>query len=467
MLDLQPITVESADILRKYYSQCTYHLCEYSAGVKLMWQELWGSRFAETNGCLVVLHNTDYAGTVFDYPVPLPETGDVDTALDEIDQWCMKQGTAPAFQTVPAEQRAHLLDRYPYAVIGSSRLWQDYLYHAEDLSVFAGRHYAGQRNHIHKFQKLYPNAVYRPLTQADSQKIDAFWEEFHKVFNKDTADAKYELCAARKLMQLAGRDWVRAAGIELDGKLLALSLGEVCGDMLICHVEKGLPQYNGVYPTMVQSFAAANSQGLLWINREDDSGDPGLRTSKTQYLPAAMGAKYHVRVQNELDNLKTVPELHSGRLTLDALTDSDQAAYNRLCLDDDRNQYWGYDYRQDLHGELTDSYFLDVARHDLEHKLAVNFAVRLDGQMIGEAVLYDFDYKGSAELGCRIFPEYAGHGYGKEAFRCAAEWSLYGLGLYRLRAKCFQVNPPARLMLENCMRLVGQDDTFYHFEKTI
>ena len=78
-----------------------------------------------------------------------------------------------------------------------------------------------------------------------------------------------------------------------------------------------------------------------------------------------------------------------------------------------------------------------------------------DLAFIGEAVLYHFDYRGAAELGCRILPEYAGHGYGAEAFRRAADWSLYTLGLYRLEAKCFHENQASKKMLESCMRQVG------------
>ena len=58
---------------------------------------------------------------------------------------------------------------------------------------------------------------------------------------------------------------------------------------------------------MVQAFAAANAQGLRWINREDDAGDKGLRTSKLQYLPAELGAKVRIRVRNELDHGAVLP----------------------------------------------------------------------------------------------------------------------------------------------------------------
>jgi RimJ/RimL family protein N-acetyltransferase len=186
------------------------------------------------------------------------------------------------------------------------------------------------------------------------------------------------------------------------------------------HVEKALYSYAGVYPTLVQAFAARYASDCRWINREDDARDKGLRTSKMQYLPAELADKMHFDVGTELDDWDAIPRLETERLVLDGLTEEDKTAYNALCLDDERNRWWGYDYREDLQGELTEDYFLEVARHDFAHRLAVNFAVRLDGRLIGEAVLYNLDWRGGIELGCRIAPAFAGHGYGTEAFAAAA-----------------------------------------------
>jgi len=98
---------------------------------------------------------------------------------------------------------------------------------------------------------------------------------------------------------------------------------------------------------------------------------------------------------------------------------------------------------------------------------AVNFAVRLDGKCIGEVVLYNLDWRGGAELGARIAPEYAGRGYGAEAFAAVAEWALYKLMLERVVAKCYKENAASYKMLSSCMRKTGEDDTFYHFEKLV
>ena len=468
MLEFSPIHLKDATRLYRYYKHCTYHLCEYSAGVKLMWRHLYHYEYAEACGCLIVCHQEKDGSYVFEVPVPLPKVGDVDAALDQIDEWCIAKGVMPVFFPVPVSERERLMNRYPYVNVENVRLWQDYLYHAEDLSTFAGRRYSGQRNHINKFRKLYGDgARFVPLSAEDKPRVEEFWEEYHVHFNKDTILAKKEVCYARRLTRKIGKRWVKAGAIELDGKFIAISLAEVCGDMLVCHIEKALPQYEGIYPVMVQSFAAHFSDGLRPINREDDAGDRGLRTSKLQYLPAAMGEKLRIAARNELFALDAIPSFRSARLTYSPIGEKDREAYNRLCMDDERNRWWGYDYRQDLVGELTEDYFLDVTRHDFAAKLAINFAIRLDGRFIGETVVYRFNARGEAELGCRILPEYAGMGYGTEAFRATAEWTLYSLGLRKLVAKCYHQNETSRKMLSSCMRPRGEDDTFYYFEKLV
>lgn len=468
MLDFTPILLKDATRLYKYYKHCTYRLCEYSAGVKLMWRHLYHYEYAECCGCLIVCHKAENGSYIFEVPVPLPGVGDVDAALNEIDEWCIAKGTMPVFSPVPVSERERLLSRYPYTNVENIRLWQDYLYNAEDLSTFAGRRYSGQRNHINKFRKLYgESARFVPLTAEDKPRLETFWTEYHEYFNKDTILAKKEVCYARRMTRQVGKRWVKAGAIELDGRLIAISLAEVCGDTLVCHIEKALPQYEGIYPVMVQAFAAHFSAGLRFINREDDAGERGLRTSKLQYLPAAMGEKLHISTRNELFNLNTIPSFRSDRLTYSAITEADKDAYNRLCLDDARNRWWGYDYRQDLFEELTEDYFLNVTKRDFAAKLAINFAIRLDGKFIGETVVYRFNARGEAELGCRILPEYAGSGYGAEAFRATAEWTLYSLGLRRLLAKCYHENESSWKMLSGCMRPSGEDEFFYYFEKVV
>ena len=467
MLKMQPVTQRDGARLRRYYQNCRYQLCEYSAGTKLMWRTTLHPAWAEVAGCLVIRNEID-GRVMYDYPVPGPE-GDEAAALQAIEDDCMERGVPLVISVVPECKVCSLITRYPYAAVSDIRSWRDYLYYSEDLQYFTGRHYAGQRNHIKKFQKTCPGAEFRPLTAADAPAIEAFWEEFAREFPKaDDPKARRELELAKKMLRLLDRPWFLGGGMFDGDKLIALSLAERCGETLIIHIEKALYSYPGVYPTLVQAFAQHYGEHCRWINREDDAGERGLRTSKLQYGPAKLLSKYCFEIRTELQaNVPEIPVIKSERLELSALTEADLPAYNALVLDSERNRWWGYDDVAGLGGPVQEDSFLNVARRDFAAGLAINFAVRLEGKCIGEAVLYRFNYRGEAELGCRIAREYAGSGYGTEAFAAAADWALYKAQLSRVVAKCFRENEASRKMLAACMRPCGEDEIYYYFEKKV
>lgn len=466
MLEFQELTVKEGARLRPYYETCDYRLCEYSLGVKLMWRDYLHPWFTEAAGCLII-RNCIEGQYVFDYPILGPE-GDAGAALTAIEQYCGDKELPLVLSVVPEDKASQLVLRYPRVTVISERPWKDYLYHTEDLAQFAGRRYSGQRNHINKFRRDYPDAAFVALTDPNDPRLTAFWTDYEAEFHKTGPLAKQELTLAQEMFSLLDTGWFCAGGMLAEGRLVAVSLAEKCGGTLVNHIEKALYSHAGAYPAIVQAFAACYGDGCDWINREDDARDKGLRTSKLQYLPAALGGKVRLQVGTELDILKRGPSLKTERLTLTALRPSDRDAYNALCLDDDRNRWWGYDYRTGLGDKpLTEDYFLDAAKADFAARRAVNFAVRLKGKLIGEVVLYRPDFRGGFEQGCRIAPEYAGHGYGTEAFAAAADWALYHLGLQRVVAKCFKENEASRRMLSSCMRPNGEDDTYYYFEKLV
>ena len=467
MLQFQSVTKRDAARLRKYYESCNYGLCEYAVGTKLMWRKALGHTWTETAGCLVI-RNLIHGKVEFDYPVPGPD-GDEDAALEAIENDCLERGVPLVISVVPACKAPRLMARYPYVRVSNIRTWRDYVYYREDLQFFTGRRYSGQRNHINKFRAGWPEAFFRPLTAADGSAIQQFWTDYEAEFPKgDNAKARNELALAKEMLQLTGKPWFRVGGMFDGDRLIGLSLTEKCGETLIIHIEKALYSYTGVYPALVQAAADTFGEGCRWINREDDAADRGLRTSKLQYGPAELAPKYCFEPQNELRrHVDVIPTLTTERLTLSAITEADLPAYNALVLDADRNRWWGYDDVGGLGGPVTETSFLDVARQDFQARRAVNFAVRLDGQMIGEAVLYRFDCRGGAELGCRIDAAYAGHGYGTEAFAAVADWALYKVHLDRVVAKCYKENQASYKMLSSCMRKNGQDETFFYFEKLV
>ena len=464
-MNFEPVTPQNAEKLRPYYINCDYRLCEYSVGVKLMWGSVLRPAFCEAAGCLIVRNEID-GRWQFDFPVAGPE-GDVEAALTLIERYCTEQGVRPVISVVPEQEASRLFLRYPVVRLINERPWKDYICRRMDLAEFAGRHYSGQRNHINKFRKLFPDAEYVTLSAADEPLLERFWQEYGTEFTKESAIAKNELRLAKEMLRHLSGDWFMAGGLLHEGRLVAISMGEKCGRTMQVHIEKALYSCPGAYPTMVQAFAQHCDEDVEYMYREDDARDKGLRTSKTQYLPVMLAGKPCFEVGSELDRLREIPALHTERLTLDALQEKDRAAYNALCLDEERNRLWGYDWRKDYDGQPVEEYFLAVAQEDFRLRRCVNFAVRLGEKCIGEAVLYNLDWRGGAELGCRIAPEYAGCGYGTEAFAAAADWALYGLGLARVVAKCFKENEASYKMLSFSMKRTGEDEQYFYFEKTI
>ena len=244
--------------------------------------------------------------------------------------------------------------RYPRCRVISERPWKDYLYRTEELAAFAGRRYSGQRNHINKFRRDYPDAEFTPLTDPGDPRLAAFWQDYEAEFHKSGPLAVQELSLAQEMFSRIGTDWFCAGSMLAEGRLVAVCLAEKCGGTLIDHIEKALYSHAGAYPALVQAFAAYYGRDCTWCNREDDARDKGLRTSKLQYLPDHLGGKVRIEAGTELDALKAVPAIKTDRLSLTPLRRGDIPAYSALCLDDERNRWWGYDYRTDLGDQAPD-----------------------------------------------------------------------------------------------------------------
>ncbi len=167
-----------------------------------------------------------------------------------------------------------------------------------------------------------------------------------------------------------------------------------------------------------------------------------------------------VGVLNECDLVAY--DAHSaafGSVRLTDLLPEDKERYARLSRDEAVNRYWGYDYKMDA-PDADEEYFLKTAERELYCGVALSLAVRPkegEGALIGEVVLFDFDYRGSAMLAIRLLPEYQGRGLGTEALRAALHLAS-GIGLKTLRARVKLENIASIKMTERVMRRLDDKD---------
>ena len=472
MLEFHSLCKEEIGRLQPWFSVQRTHIGDYSLGYQFMWHRMVAPDYALFGDSLIL--KEVYAGkTYFYYPISrFCDEEQEAAALTEIERYCRDRDLRLHYTNIPREKLPALLARYGRDVsITNSRRWRDYLYRAEDFCTYGGGKYAGQRNHVNKFRKLYPDQKFRVLTEADLPAIENFLHEYEAVQR-----GKHEYLAdeeMKEVYELLPHVWELGfvcGGLETGGKLVAFSAGERCGDMLVVHVEKALRGYEGAYPAVAQEFARAFcTEGIAYLNRMDDAGDAGLRKSKLQYRPAELVDKYNLSPKRAIDRLSRPPELTTERLTIAELSDADTAAYARLASDVERNRWWGYDWRSGYTGTEPpqDGYYIMCAREDFKEKCEMPLGVYAEGRLVGEVVLHRFGYRDEAEVGVRLRPGEEGEGYAREAMRAVAGYAFLKLDIETLESKCFRENVRSRKMLLSAGFVpCGEDETFYYFRLT-
>ena len=144
-------------------------------------------------------------------------------------------------------------------------------------------------------------------------------------------------------------------------------------------------------------------------------------------------------------------------ITLDEICDADKDKYAELCRDRSLNRYWGYDVYADNPGG-EESFYLNVARREIEDGVAIALAIREGGQFVGEATLYDFNYRGSASIAVRVLPDYHSKGIGSRATMALIELAR-NIGLTAVNAEILNENERSIKMAAKFMQIVNRTES--------
>jgi hypothetical protein len=260
-----------------------------------MWRDFYQSSFTIYED--MILYKVKFLDHI-SFTIPVG-SGSRTKAMEAIREYCKEKDIPMWFCTVPEEAVPILVNEYNGTQpCTSNRDWADYLYNADDLADMAGRKFSGQRNHINKFKKLYPDYTYQRITTENLPRVIEFLMDYEKNHGKEASLAREELTRTLELVPFLEKFKLPGAFIEVDGAIVALSIGEVIKDTLYCHIEKANREYQGAYQMIVKEFSSdmRDTYGIQYINREEDVGDLGLRTSKLSYHPVALLDKYCVLV---------------------------------------------------------------------------------------------------------------------------------------------------------------------------
>ena len=462
MLDFRALG-EKVNAIKNYIELGDGYFCDLTLGMKYMWRKEFVIDYAVDSDTLIMKESSRDYTDAFYFPIGENQK----KALKSIEEYARAKNIPLVFCCLNDTQAENLAKRYNLVEISSDRNWSDYVYDAEKFKTYSGKKFSGQRNHVNKFKKLYPDYQFFKAEEKDLESIKNFLIEFYNATDVDGWTASVEKDNIFEFIDKAFWLGQVVGYIKVGEKIVAISVGEVVGSTLVVHVEKALRGYDGIYPTMAQEFVKAFAgDGVRLVNREEDCGDVGLRTSKLQYQPIEIRRKNLLVVKTIFDNIKEPIYIKTKNLEISDLTEEDKKEYYRLYTDEELNKAWGYDYRVDLNGKLPDEeYFFNFQRQLKEDKEEYSLAVRKDGVLIGELVLHNFDYYGGVEMGFRLFTEYQGKGYATESANALKEYALNSLSARSINCKCYKQNIKSKALIERLdLKECGEDEKYYYFK---
>ena len=299
-MKFKDINIDSIKELQPYFEIVDYEACEYCFTTLYMWQHVYKTGYFIGDDFAVIM--AEYEGNSFSI-LPLAKKDKLPQVIDYIIKHfednnrkiCFKGITKDVVETLEKLYS----DKFEYI---EERDLFDYVYDGESLRTLAGRKNQKKRNHINAFLKDYEGRYsYKLLDEEDFDdclellKIWASNKEENNEFEEGIDD---ESIGIRKIFNNYKylRENLKIAGIYLDGKLEAFTMGELINpNMALIHIEKANPNIRGLYPYINQQFILNEFEDVEFVNREEDLGIPGLRKAKLSYHPVKFVEKYTVR----------------------------------------------------------------------------------------------------------------------------------------------------------------------------
>ena len=243
----------------------------------------------------LVVHFTDYLTGESFYSF-LGDKKINETASALLD-FSIKKKFRPKLYLIP-ETVAQKLDKGKFAV-EEDRDNFDYIYDINLLSEYKGGEFAEKRRGVKLFLKNFPDSQIEYLdfnnqkTELDILKLD---EEWLKDKLKKDSDYQYnqnESIAIDNFFQSKIKNSV-GIGIFNDKKLIGYFITEILSNgYSICHFAKADIHFDGIYDYLYRESAKKlKSEGVSFLNYEQDLGIAGLRHSKSSLRPVNFLKKF-------------------------------------------------------------------------------------------------------------------------------------------------------------------------------
>ena len=163
MIQFQRAQIKEKEMYERYLWENETHGCEYSFANLFMWGE---QSIAELNSQVTTFAEF-YQEKAYHYPLGKGQRTEM---IDAIIADAKEHGHECILYGLLESDKQELEELYPNRFsFEANRDMFDYVYNIDDLAELKGRSYQSKRNHIHRFQKEFPN--YR-VQEIDASKLE-------------------------------------------------------------------------------------------------------------------------------------------------------------------------------------------------------------------------------------------------------------------------------------------------------
>ena len=296
MIAFKDLTLDDQPVISEYFHQGQYNNSECTFTNVYIWRNCYHVQWAIVEGFLVIKPSLGEDTWVLP-PYGDYERHDLARAIALLAAHFAEIGKPFVMKAITAPFEALLAQAVPGRfALREDRDLADYLYSGDDLRLLKGRKYHGKRNHLKNFEKNNPDARYEVMTEEMIPEVKAFIQWWCQ--QKECSQGHLEeglVCereAINEALAVFGQLPYKAAVIRINGRIEAFTMGELVNDeTVVIHVEKANSSINGLYGAINQQFLLNEWPEVRFVNREEDTGDEGLRKAKLSYYPIELVKK--------------------------------------------------------------------------------------------------------------------------------------------------------------------------------
>ena len=290
--------MDDKDIINNYVKNSNIESYEYLFSSLYMWRKLNNLKYAIVDDVLILEKNEEKKGSFYAQPIGYKKENlahiidklkqrnedftDRDYFFGDVDQNFINDLKESGFKLEVIEDTDDF----------------EYVYNTQDLIELKGKKYHSKKNHYNTFVKTY---TYEIKNIDDEQTICDCLNLLHKWHDEVAVTVDKEMLMEIGAIKDVFRELqylnLQTIAVYVEGKLSGFAVGERVNDKLcVIHAERGELEYKGIYSFINCKFLMETFADTEFVNRQEDTGNAGLRKAKQSYHPVKMVKKYLVKI---------------------------------------------------------------------------------------------------------------------------------------------------------------------------